>query len=157
MERNIHEPGVKATASGLQYKVLIKGDAHGNGTKEGDGVSVQFRGTLLDGAEFDNSYTRGAPVTIPLAGAVKGWQEALALMKPGAKWQLFVPPELGYGASPRPGVPGNSLLIFEVELVKIDPGADAPHRASRKCSAAASRGAERGGLAAKSLSSARNC
>jgi FKBP-type peptidyl-prolyl cis-trans isomerase len=121
LDHNLHEKGVKATAAGLQYKILAPGDALGITPKLEDVVSVQYRGTLLDGTEFDNSYARGTPISIPLSGVIKGWQEGLALMKPGAKWQLFVPPDLGYGKAPRPGIPGGSLLIFEVELLKVIP------------------------------------
>jgi FKBP-type peptidyl-prolyl cis-trans isomerase FklB len=129
LDHNLHEKGVKATATGLQYKILAPGDALGIAPKLEDVVSVQYRGTLLDGTEFDNSYARGTPISIPLSGVIKGWQEGLALMKPGAKWQLFVPPDLGYGKAPRPGIPGGSLLIFEVELLKVIP-ADSPNAAA---------------------------
>jgi len=80
---------------------------------------VQYRGKLLDGSEFDSTYTRGTPASFQVNGVIPGWQEALVLMKPGAKWQLFVPPELAYGANPKPGIPGGSLLIFDVELVSV--------------------------------------
>jgi FKBP-type peptidyl-prolyl cis-trans isomerase 2 len=76
---------------------------------------------LLDGSEFDSSYARGQPATFKVNGVIKGWQEALVLMKPGAKWELFVPPELAYDTSPRPGIPAGSLLHFEVELVSVKP------------------------------------
>jgi FKBP-type peptidyl-prolyl cis-trans isomerase FklB len=82
-------------------------------------VTVQYRGKLLDGSEFDSTYARGTPATFTVNGVIPGWQEALVLMKPGAKWQLFVPPELAYGASPKPGIPGGSLLIFDVELMSV--------------------------------------
>ncbi len=84
-------------------------------------MTVQYRGKLLDGTEFDSSYARGTPVTFPVNGVIPGWQEALVLMKPGAKWQLYVPPELAYGNNPKPGIPGGSLLIFDVELVSVKP------------------------------------
>jgi len=90
-----------------------------------DSVTVQYRGKLLDGTEFDSTYARGAPATFTVNGVIPGWQEALVLMKPGAKWQLFVPPELAYGARPQPGIPGGSLLIFDVELVSVKPSAAA--------------------------------
>jgi FKBP-type peptidyl-prolyl cis-trans isomerase len=93
-------------------------------------VTVQYRGKLLDGTEFDSTYTRGAPATFAVNGVIPGWQEALVLMKPGSKWQLFVPPELAYGANPKPGIPGGSLLIFDVELLSVKssaaPAAPAP-------------------------------
>jgi len=117
LEKNGHEKGVKTTASGLQYKVLVPGNLKAPEVKPTDEVTVQYRGKLLDGTEFDSSYTRGQPATFRVNGVIKGWQEALPLMKPGSKYQLFVPPELAYDANPRPGIPAGSLLIFEVELV----------------------------------------
>jgi FKBP-type peptidyl-prolyl cis-trans isomerase FklB len=117
--RNAQEKGVKTTPSGLQYKILAPGDSKAAVVIPTDEVTVQYRGTLLDGSEFDSSYARGTPATFPVNGVIAGWQEALVLMKPGAKWQLFVPPELAYGAAPRPGIPGSSLLIFEVELLSV--------------------------------------
>jgi FKBP-type peptidyl-prolyl cis-trans isomerase FklB len=127
LARNGHEKGVTTTASGLQYKVLLPGDRKAAAVAATDSVTVQYRGKLLDGSEFDSTYARGAPVSFAVNGVIPGWQEALVLMKPGAKWQLFIPPELGYGASPKPGIPGGSLLIFEVELVSVKPsGAATP-------------------------------
>ncbi len=121
LAKNGTEKGVKTTASGLQYKVLVAGDTKAASPKPEDQVTVQYRGKLLDGTEFDSSYSHGSPATFPVNGVIKGWQEALVLMKPGAKWQLFVPPELAYDAQPRPGIPAGSLLVFEVELVAIKP------------------------------------
>jgi FKBP-type peptidyl-prolyl cis-trans isomerase FklB len=131
LEKNGHEKGVKTTADGLQYKVLSPGNAKAPLVQSGDQVTVQYRGKLLDGSEFDSSYAHGAPATFNVNGVIKGWQEALLLMKPGAKWQLFVPPELAYDKSPRPGIPPGSLLLFEVELVSAKhsespPAADSP-------------------------------
>jgi FKBP-type peptidyl-prolyl cis-trans isomerase FklB len=117
LARNGREKGVVTTASGLQYKILIPGDRKAPAVTAEDQVTVQYRGKLLDGSEFDSTYGRGMPATFTANAVIKGWQEALVLMKPGAKWQLFVPPDLAYGASPKPGIPGNSLLIFEVELL----------------------------------------
>ena len=117
LARNSQEKGVTTTASGLQYKVLVPGDRKAAAVTPTDEVAVQYRGTLLDGSEFDSTYKRGAPLTFKVNGVIPGWQEALVLMKPGAKWQLFVPPELAYGATPRGGIPGGSLLIFDVELL----------------------------------------
>ena len=119
LAHNGHEKGVTTTASGLQYKILLPGDRKAPAIVPADSVTVQYRGKLLDGSEFDSTYTRGAPVSFAVNGVIPGWQEALVLMKPGAKWQLFVPPELGYGASPKPGIPGGSLLIFDVELLSV--------------------------------------
>jgi FKBP-type peptidyl-prolyl cis-trans isomerase FklB len=119
LARNGHEKGVITTASGLEYKVLAAGDKKAPTVKPTDSVEVQYRGTLLNGTEFDSSYSRGASSTFTVNGVIPGWQEALVLMKPGAKWQLFIPPDLAYGTIPKPGIPGGSLLIFEVELLSI--------------------------------------
>jgi len=123
LAKNGKEKGVKTTASGLQYKILTAGDAKAASPSAADKVVVNYRGKLLDGSEFDSSYARGTTATFPVSGVIKGWSEAMQLMKPGAKWQLWVPPELGYDASPRPGIPAGSLLAFEVELVKVEPAA----------------------------------
>jgi FKBP-type peptidyl-prolyl cis-trans isomerase FklB len=117
LAKNGKEKGVKTTASGLEYKVLAAGDTKAPAVHATDEVSVNYRGKLLDGTEFDSSYARGMPATFKIDGVIKGWQEALVLMKPGAKWQLFIPPDLAYGDSPRPGIPAGSLLTFEVELL----------------------------------------
>jgi len=87
---------------------------------------VQYRGKLLDGTEFDSSYSRGQPATFPVGGVIRGWQEALVMMKPGAKWTLWVPPELAYDMSSRPPIPPGSLLVFDVEMVSVAPAAAAP-------------------------------
>jgi FKBP-type peptidyl-prolyl cis-trans isomerase FklB len=130
LAKNGQEKGVKTTADGLQYKVLIPGDAKAQAIAPNDEVTVNYRGKLLDGSEFDSSYARGQPATFKVNGVIKGWQEALVLMKPGAKWQLFVPPELAYDTTPRPGIPAGSLLNFEVELVSVKPGEAAPATAA---------------------------
>ncbi|MFO1465263.1 MAG: FKBP-type peptidyl-prolyl cis-trans isomerase [Steroidobacteraceae bacterium] len=116
---NAHQAGVKTTASGLQYKVIATGDVKAASPKPDDQVTVNYRGKLLDGSEFDSSYTRGQPATFPANRVIKGWQEALVMMKPGSKYQLFVPPELGYDLNSPPGIPPGSLLIFDVDLVSI--------------------------------------
>jgi len=125
LTKNGREKGVKTTADGLQYKVLIPGNAKAEAVGPNDEVTVNYRGKLLDGSEFDSSYARGTPATFKVGGVIKGWQEAITLMKPGAKWQLFIPPELAYDASPRPGIPAGSLLIFDVELLSVKPAAGA--------------------------------
>ena len=125
LEKNAHEKGVTTTASGLQYKIIAPGDRKAAAVTAADQVTVQYRGKRLDGSEFDSSYARGAPAPFAVNGVIRGWQEALVLMKPGAKWQLFVPPDLAYGPSPRPGIPGGSLLIFDVELVSVKSAAPA--------------------------------
>jgi FKBP-type peptidyl-prolyl cis-trans isomerase len=114
---NKKKEGVKALPSGLQYKVMTEGK--GAMPKATDSVTVQYKGTLIDGTEFDSSYKRNEPATFPVNGVIKGWTEALQLMKEGSKWQLFIPANLAYGEQGRPGIPPNSVLIFEVELVKI--------------------------------------
>ncbi|MGO9512513.1 MAG: FKBP-type peptidyl-prolyl cis-trans isomerase [Steroidobacteraceae bacterium] len=129
LTKNGHEKGVKTTPSGLQYKVLVPGDAKAPAVVATDQVTVNYRGKLIDGTEFDSSYTRGVPATFPVTGVIKGWQEALVLMKPGAKFELYVPPELGYGANPRPGIPANSLLIFDVDMISAKAGS-APQAAA---------------------------
>jgi FKBP-type peptidyl-prolyl cis-trans isomerase len=129
LAHNGHEKSVKTTASGLQYKVLVPGDVKAPAIAATDEVTVNYRGKLLDGTEFDSSYTRGVPATFPVGGVIKGWQEALVLMKPGAKWELYVPPELAYGASPRPGIPANSLLIFDVEVLSAKTNGGSPQAA----------------------------
>ena len=126
LARNGHEKGVKSTASGLQYKVLVPGDRKAPPLSTSDEVTVNYRGKLLDGTEFDSSYARGTPATFKLDGVIQGWQEALTLMKPGSRWQLFVPPELAYGMSARPGIPPGSLLLFEVDLLSVRDRANAP-------------------------------
>src|SRR6476659_6449522 len=104
LEENKKKPGVKTTASGLQYKLLKEGT--GPQPKATDTVTVNYRGTLIDGTEFDSSYKRGQPATFPVGGVIKGWTEALQLMKVGSKYQLFIPPALAYGPqSPSPAIP----------------------------------------------------
>jgi FKBP-type peptidyl-prolyl cis-trans isomerase FklB len=119
LAKNGKEKGVVTTASGLQYKVVTPGDAKAAAPTSTSEVTVHYRGKLLDGTEFDSSYGRGTPASFPVNGVIKGWQEALVLMKPGAKWQLWVPPELAYDMNSRPPIPPGSLLSFEVELQSI--------------------------------------
>ncbi len=121
LAKNAHEKGVITTASGLQYKVIEPGDGKAPAVMPTDEVSVQYRGTLLDGTEFDSTYARGVPMTFKVNGVIPGWQEALVLMKPGAKWQVFVPPGLAYGANGQGPIPGGSLLKFEVQLLDVKP------------------------------------
>lgn len=124
LEKNKTAEGVKTTASGLQYKVEKEGE--GKTPLKTDTVKAHYKGVLIDGSQFDSSYDRGQPAEFPVQGVIPGWSEALQLMKVGAKYKLFVPPELAYGASGRPGIPANSVLIFDVELVDIvKPGAAA--------------------------------
>ncbi len=122
LAENAKRPGVKTTSSGLQYKVLSPGS--GASPRPTDQVVVNYRGTLLNGTEFDSSYKHGQPATFQVNGVIRGWTEALVMMKPGAKWELYIPPDLAYGdRSPAPVVPPGSLLKFDVELVKIEPPA----------------------------------
>jgi FKBP-type peptidyl-prolyl cis-trans isomerase FklB len=115
---NKKKEGVKTLPSGVQYKVLKTGT--GKMPTASDTVTVHYRGTLVDGTEFDSSYKRGEPATFPLRGVIPGWTEALQLMKTGSKWQIFIPAEKAYGESGAGGViPPNSALIFEVELVSV--------------------------------------
>ncbi len=118
LEDNKKKNGIKTTASGLQYRVIKEGS--GESPTLDDTVTVNYRGTLLDGTEFDSSYKRGQPATFPLKGVIKGWQEALPMMKKGAKWEIFVPSELAYGPRGAGGSIGpNETLIFEIELLDI--------------------------------------
>jgi len=115
---NKKKDGVKTLASGLQYKVINEGK--GKSPKAADTVSVHYRGTLINGREFDSSYRRGEPATFPVNGVIPGWTEALQLMKEGAKWQLFIPSDLAYGERGAGNVIGpNAALIFEVELITV--------------------------------------
>jgi len=118
LAENANKEGVITVASGLQYKVLKKG--LGDKPTEKSSVTVHYRGTLLNGEEFDSSYKRGQPYTTPLTNVIPGWTEALQLMPVGSKWELYIPSNLAYGNSPKgPGGP-NSTLIFEVELLGIE-------------------------------------
>src|SRR5436190_23704446 len=120
LAENKTKEGVKTTASGLQYKVLKEGS--GEPPKETDTVVTNYRGTLLDGTEFDSSYKRNEPATFPVNRVIKGWTEALQLMKPGAKYQLVIPSSLAYGERGAGQLIGpNATLIFEVELLSIKP------------------------------------
>jgi FKBP-type peptidyl-prolyl cis-trans isomerase len=126
---NAKARGVKTTPSGLQYRIVIPGKTKAASPRPDDQVTVQYTGKLLDGTEFDSSYTHGGPSTFQANHTIKGWQEALGMMKPGSKWQLFIPPDLGYGLNPPPGIPSGSLLIYDVELVGIQPANNRVERA----------------------------
>jgi FKBP-type peptidyl-prolyl cis-trans isomerase len=119
LAENKKKEGIVTTDSGLQYKVLKKGD--GPNPLATDKVTVHYRGTLLDGTEFDSSYKRGQPASFQVGGVIRGWTEALQLMNVGSKYQLFIPSDLAYGqrgAGQRIGP--NSMLIFDVELLNIE-------------------------------------
>jgi FKBP-type peptidyl-prolyl cis-trans isomerase FklB len=120
LAENGKKEGVKTTASGLQYKVLKEGT--GESPKATDTVVTNYKGTLLDGTEFDSSYKRNEPATFPVNRVIPGWTEALQLMKPGAKYQLFIPSKLAYGErGAGRDIGPNATLIFEVELLSIKP------------------------------------
>ena len=116
LAENKAKPGVVALPSGLQYKVITMGT--GPKPKENQMVVLNYRGTLIDGTEFDNSYKRGEPAMFPVKGIIKGFTEALQLMPIGSKWQLFIPADLGYGErAAGPQIAPYATLIFEVELL----------------------------------------
>jgi len=118
LAKNKGAKGVKTTASGLQYKVITAGK--GKRPTAEDTVTVNYRGTLIDGTEFDSSYKRNQPATFPVKGVIAGWTEALPLMKEGSKWILYIPANLAYGERGAGHMIGpNSTLIFEVELLSI--------------------------------------
>jgi FKBP-type peptidyl-prolyl cis-trans isomerase FklB len=119
LELNKKQPGVVTLPSGLQYKVLVAGK--GKTPKLSSTVTTQYSGKLLDGTEFDSSYKRGEAATFPCSGVIKGWTEALQLMKEGSKWELYVPPDLAYGPAGTGGgaIPPNATLIFQVELISV--------------------------------------
>ncbi len=117
LELNKKKSGVKITSSGLQYKVLKQGS--GALPKATDIVKVHYKGTLIDGKEFDSSYKRKQPAQFPLGNVISGWTEGLQLMKVGSKYEFTIPSRLAYGASAKPTIPANSVLIFQVELLEI--------------------------------------
>ena len=121
LQENKTKEGIQVTDSGLQYKVLEEGS--GASPSADDKVTVHYKGTLPDGTTFDSSYERGEPASFPVGGVIKGWTEALQMMKEGSKWMLYIPPELAYGergAGPRSQIGPNQVLIFEVELLEVN-------------------------------------
>ena len=135
-EKFAKEKGVKTAKSGLLYKVEKEGT--GDAPKDTDTVVVNYKGTLTDGKEFDNSYTRGEPLSFRLDGVIPGWTEGLKNIKKGGKIQLVIPPDLAYGKTGVPGIPANSTLVFDVELLDIKPApkADAQPEAAPAAKAA---------------------
>lgn len=120
LDANKTKEGVVTLPSGLQYKILVEGT--GPKPASSDTVVCNYRGTLLDGTEFDSSYKRGQPLTINVGGVIKGWTEALQLMPVGSKWQLFIPADLAYdGRGAGPVIGPNAVLIFDIELISIKP------------------------------------
>lgn len=116
---NAQREDVQVTSSGLQYRVIEEGT--GNRPATSSEVTVHYRGTLIDGTEFDSSFSRGEPATFPLNRVIPGWTEGLQLMREGATYEFFIPSELGYGERGTQGVIGpNAVLIFEVELISIN-------------------------------------
>jgi FKBP-type peptidyl-prolyl cis-trans isomerase len=133
LDENAKKPGVVTTKSGLQYQILEEGS--GKSPSATDTVTVNYRGTRIDGAEFDSSYKRGNPLSFPLNGVVQGWTEGLQLIKEGGKIKLFIPPELAYGNR---GPLANQTLVFDVELISVGE----PERASQSAAAEAEPKAE---------------
>jgi FKBP-type peptidyl-prolyl cis-trans isomerase FklB len=129
LAENKTKEGVKTTASGLQYKVIKEGN--GPTPKATDTVVTHYRGTLINGTEFDSSYKRNEPATFPVSGVIKGWTEALQLMKVGSKYQLFIPANLAYGErGAGQDIGPNATLIFEVELLEIKAPGEKPEKAA---------------------------
>jgi len=116
LAENKKKEGVKTTPSGLQYKIVTAGT--GKTPSPTDTVVTQYRGTFIDGKEFDSSYKRGEPFVASLSNVIKGWSEALSMMPVGSKWQLFIPADLAYGAG-KPPIPANATLLFDMELLAI--------------------------------------
>ena len=123
MEAHAAEDGVMVTESGLQYRIVEEGTGPNPGPD--DIVRVHYKGTLVDGSEFDSSYSRGEPIGFPLGRVIPGWVEGIQLVKEGGKIELVMGPELGYGSQATPTIPANSALKFEVELLKINPEPEA--------------------------------
>lgn len=132
LEANKKKDGVVTLASGLQYKVITEGK--GKQPKDADTVVAHYRGTLINGTEFDSSYQRNEPATFPVGGVIKGWQEALPLMKEGSKWQVYIPSDLAYGPRGAGGEIGpNEVLIFDIELLSVkEAAADAESKKQDK-------------------------
>ena len=121
LAENAKKEGVVVTESGLQYKILEPGE--GDSPAANDVATVHYRGTLIDGTQFDSSYDRGQPATFPVGGVIAGWTEALQLMKPGAKWQLVIPSSLAYGErGAGQDIGPDATLLFDVELISVEKG-----------------------------------
>jgi FKBP-type peptidyl-prolyl cis-trans isomerase FklB len=120
LEKNARAKGVSTLPSGLQYRVLAQGDPNAPLPGPQDLITVRYRASLADGTEIDRSDEHSQPAAFKLNSVIKGWREALSAMRPGSKWQVFVPPELGYGANSPPPIPPGALLVYELELVQVD-------------------------------------
>lgn len=148
LKANQAKPGVKTTASGLQYKVLTAGK--GKTPKTSDTVTVNYRGRLIDGTVFDDSYQRGQPSSFDLSGIIRGWQEALQLMKEGDRWEIYLPADLAFGPQGAgPQIGPNATLVFEVELVKVEPKIDQSEAAPAKSAKPAAKSAPKEGKSSK--------
>ena len=121
LAKNAHAPGVHVTPSGLQYKVIASGPADGARPRDVDEVKVNYEGKLLDGTVFDSSYQRGEPAVFGVSGLIRGWTEALQMMRPGDVWELYVPANLAYGDQGQESIPPGSVLRFKIELIAISP------------------------------------
>ena len=117
LSENANRSGITVTDSGLQYEIIESGD--GKTPTRTDTVVTHYAGRFIDGSEFDSSIKRGQPATFPVSGVIAGWTEALQLMQEGDKWRLYIPSELGYGEQTRGPIPGNSTLIFDIELIEV--------------------------------------
>jgi FKBP-type peptidyl-prolyl cis-trans isomerase len=120
---NAEKPNVVTLDNGLQYRIIESAD--GEKPSATDTVVVNYRGTFIDGTEFDSSYARNEPAQFPLNAVIPGWQQALQLMPVGSKWEVYIPPALAYGSGGQGPIPPSSALIFEVELLEITPPASA--------------------------------
>jgi FKBP-type peptidyl-prolyl cis-trans isomerase FkpA len=118
LAQNTSQAGVVTLASGLQYVVIEPGEGQSPSSAETT-VKVHYKGTLIDGTQFDSTYDRNKPATFPLSGVIEGWKEGVQLMNEGAKWRFFIPANLAYGPTPTASIPANSTLIFEVELLEV--------------------------------------
>lgn len=122
LEANKKKPGIIILPSGLQYEVIMKGDMNAPSPKLQDTVVMNYKGTLINGKQFDNSYEKGQPLTMKVSDFIIGWQEVLQLMHVGDKWKVYIPSELGYGErSMGNDIPGGSTLLFDMELISVKP------------------------------------
>ena len=119
LAENVKKQGIMTTESGLQYKILKAGE--GISPESGDTVTVHYKGTFIDGEEFDSSYSKGEPQSFQVSRVIKGWTEALQMMKVGSKWKIFLPPRLAYGQKgDGETIPPNKVLVFEIELLSVE-------------------------------------